>query len=188
MLCTESRNVVCRMGKYTLCKRVCALLCPEILPRVLRVSGSAAQNELTTCFSLVKSKPTWLHPKELNSEITQSLPMERFAIDVYFWGQICINQFTPHTASTQPRTRAHRHCSEALIQRGDKEKQRPWRCSWRPWQVGPRWPAQVPQTAAWFDAPSPAGLHLSSAERCVRKDRKQEMKDQWLITPSWLIH
>ena len=109
-----------------------------------------------------------------------------------------------HAASTQPRTRAHRHCSEALTEGGDKEKQRPWRCSWRPWLVGPHWPAQVPQTAAWSGAPSPAGLHLSSAERCVRKDRKQGVKD-WCATTrvtgifytsmtgdqtptSWLIH
>ena len=116
MLCTESRNVVCRMGKYTLCKRVCALLCPEILPRVLRVSGSAAQNELTTCFSLVKSKPTWLHHKELNSEITQSLPMERFAIDVCFLGAN-MHLGVPSTSShhTQhPHSPEHGHIDTAV--------------------------------------------------------------------------
>lgn len=84
---TESGSVVCRTGKHSLCKHVCALLCPEILPMVLCVSGSAAQNELTTCFSLVKSKPTWLHPEELSSEAVQSLPTETYANDVYFSGQ-----------------------------------------------------------------------------------------------------
>ena len=101
---TESRSVVCRTGKYSLCKHVCALLCPEILLMVLCVSGSAAQNELTTRFSLVKSKPTWPRPKELSSEAVQSLPAEIFANDVYFSGQHAsrgsTNEFTRsiHTA------------------------------------------------------------------------------------------